>query len=228
MRHVLRRRCLTILRPIGGRPVLRRVGRCLGPIPRSFLAGHPQACSSPAPGRDARAVRPHSLRRSSDGLPRRLSNTFRVKDSAILRSASDVRSALFKTTITSCTWRPTSSTSVSSSPAIGGSAPTTTSAASMWGINAWVAAVLPANTEPSPGVSTKHMPVARRGLGTKTSTPATPLAFSGLCSSETNCCNSSGLTSSQFPPRNRTRALLVLQPDDCRDGGNGNHTSGQD
>jgi len=80
----------------------------------------------------------------SMGLPRRLSNTFRVKDSAILRSASDVRSALFKTTITSCTWRPTSSTSVSFFSCDRGIGADNHKRGIDVGINAWVAAVLPA------------------------------------------------------------------------------------
>jgi hypothetical protein len=52
-------------------------------------------------------------------------------------------------------------------------------------MKAWVAAVFPANTDPSPGVSTKHIPDSRSGLGAKISTPSTPFAFSGFFLSDT-------------------------------------------
>ena len=63
------------------------------------------------------------------------------------------------------------------------------------------------NTDPNPGVSTRHMPADSIGLGTKTSTPFTPLVFSGLCSSETYWARSEGGISCQEPSRDCIRAL---------------------
>ena len=58
-------------------------------------------------------------------------------------------------------------------------------AASMWGMKARVASVLPEWTDPKPGVSTRHIPESRSGLGRQTSKPSTPFAFSEFFSSET-------------------------------------------
>ncbi len=107
-----------------------------------------------------------------------------MKSTASRRSASVWRSALFSTKISAPIRRAISWTRASSSPEIGGSAPSTTSAASIWGMNARVAAVLTSDTEPIPGVSTRHIPDSSSPLGTKTSTPV-PFAFPGFRSSET-------------------------------------------
>ena len=77
----------------------------------------------------------------------------------------------------------------------------------MWGMKAYVVAVLPVNTDPKPGVSTRHMPADSIGLGTNTSTPFTPFVFSGLCFSETYCARSEGKISCQEPSRDYIRAL---------------------
>ncbi len=73
----------------------------------------------------------------------------------------------------------------SSSAEIGGSAPTTTRTASTCGRKARVASVLAVKIEPSPGVSTRHIPVSRSGSGRSTSTAAIPSRFPGLRSSLT-------------------------------------------
>ena len=67
----------------------------------------------------------------------------------------------------------------------------------MWGMKAWVAAVLPAKTDPRPGVSTRHTPVDNSELGRNASTPLIPFLFSGLCSSETYCFRSETAISRQ-------------------------------
>ena len=68
---------------------------------------------------------------------------------------------------------------------MGGSAPNTTIAASTCGTSSRVVIVFPAKTEPMPGVSTRHIPEERSGLGRKTSTASTPSLFSEFLSSET-------------------------------------------
>jgi hypothetical protein len=78
-----------------------------------------------------------------DGPPEPRFEHVSAKEIAAVRSASVTRSALFKTNRRSGTCLETVSTKASSSPAIGGSAPITTMAASMCGMNACVAAVFP-------------------------------------------------------------------------------------
>ena len=114
-----------------------------------------------------------------------------VNSRASRTSCGDSRSALFSAKIAVGTCARTSTTRASSSPEIGGSAPRTTSAASMCGTKARVASVLPANVDPMPGVSTRHKPWASSGAGRQISTAATPRAFSWLCSSATNSGTSS-------------------------------------
>src|SRR5437867_814918 len=62
------------------------------------------------------------------------------------------------------------------------------------------------NTEPRPGVSTKHMPFKSNGLGTNTSTPATPFLFCGFFSSVTYCSISCTAISAHSPRCKRRRA----------------------
>jgi hypothetical protein len=82
----------------------------------------------------------------------------------------------------------------------------TTMAASMQGTNASVARVLASNTDPTPGVSTRHRPDPRSGLGTNTSTARTLLWFPGFADSLTNSANLPGSIDSQSACSTRTRA----------------------
>ena len=153
---------------------------------------------------------PRLIMNGPDGPTRRFSNTFLVNDAAILRSASDVRSALLddndlahvaayflhQRKFFSRDWWISADNHKR-------------------GINVWNESlgrtVLPANTEPSPSgrVHETH-PRSQKGAGNKNFHAFHALCILGIVFFRDELLQFFWLTSSQFPPWNRTLALRVL------------------
>ena len=86
-------------------------------------------------------------------------------------------------------------------PEMGGSADKTNTAASIVSSAAVAAAAEWANTEPTPGVSTRSIPPSSSGAGICSTTSASPSRLSGLADSVTNPGSSSTGRVSPRPSR---------------------------